>query len=266
MTATFYRAVYAIPVLAVISLANRRAVDARARREHLLAFASGLILAADLDLWHESIALIGAGLGTVIPNVQIVFVALVGVARYRRAADAPRTIAMIGVVLAGVALTSGLARERRVRHEPGARGRARRRRGPLLRGVPDRVSRVESRAGAAGRTAARRDVGTAIGALLSAGSIRSFTFAGERPGAPVAGARSRSSRRCRVAADRDGAAAAAGGRNLGAAPGPAGVRDCLGRAVLRRTPVAAAVDGLGDRAGWRGDAVDAGVRSSDAGV
>src|SRR4051794_2957366 len=70
VTATFYRAVYAIPVLAVIALVPRRNV--RSRREHLLAFASGLLLAADLDLWHESIGLVGAGLGTVIPNVQIV--------------------------------------------------------------------------------------------------------------------------------------------------------------------------------------------------
>ena len=77
VTATFYRAAYAIPILAIIWL-FRRAADRRGRRERLLAFVSGLFLAADLDLWHESIALVGAGLGTVIPNVQIVFVALVG--------------------------------------------------------------------------------------------------------------------------------------------------------------------------------------------
>jgi drug/metabolite transporter (DMT)-like permease len=69
----------------------------------------GLFLAADLSLWHESIALVGAGLGTVIPNVQIVFVAL---AAWMRHGDRPRvrTMVMIGVVLAGVAMTSGLAR------------------------------------------------------------------------------------------------------------------------------------------------------------
>jgi drug/metabolite transporter (DMT)-like permease len=108
VTATFYRAGYGIPVLAVIWLASR-ARDDRTRRERLLAFVSGLLLAADLNLWHASIAFVGAGLGTVIPNVQIVFVAL---AAWMRHGDRPRrrTMVMIGVVLAGVALTSGLAR------------------------------------------------------------------------------------------------------------------------------------------------------------
>jgi drug/metabolite transporter (DMT)-like permease len=108
VTATFFRAAYALPVLAVIWLAVR-AADHRSRREHLLAFASGLFLAADLDLWHESIALVGAGLGTVIPNVQIVFVALVA---WVQCGERPsgRSIAMVAVMLGGVTLTSGLAR------------------------------------------------------------------------------------------------------------------------------------------------------------
>ena len=108
VAATFYRAAYAIPVLVVISLANRGR-DARSRREHLLAFVAGLFLAVDLDLWHESIALVGVGLGTVIPNVQIVFVAIVAWVWHGERPRA-RTIAMIGVVLFGVALTSGLGR------------------------------------------------------------------------------------------------------------------------------------------------------------
>src|SRR5207247_1406928 len=117
VTATFYRSAYAVPVLAVIWLVGRSA-DHRTRREHLLAFTSGLFLAADLDLWHESIALVGAGLGTVIPNVQIVFVALV---TWMRQSERPRarTIAMIGLVLFGVVLTSGLARSDAYGTRPG---------------------------------------------------------------------------------------------------------------------------------------------------
>ena len=108
VTATFYRAAYAIPVLAAIWAAGRSG-DRRDVRHRLLAFASGLFLAADLDLWHESIALIGAGLGTVIPNVQIVFVALFA---WLRHGDRPRgrTVGLIAIVLCGVTLTSGLAR------------------------------------------------------------------------------------------------------------------------------------------------------------
>jgi drug/metabolite transporter (DMT)-like permease len=109
VTATFYRAAYALPVLAVIWWMGR-GDDDRTGRDRVLAFASGLGLAADLNLWHESIALVGAGLGTVIPNVQIVFIALFA---WLRQAERPRasTASMIGVVLVGVTLTSGLGRE-----------------------------------------------------------------------------------------------------------------------------------------------------------
>jgi len=108
VTATFFRAAYAVPVLAVV-WALRRSGDRRSGRERALAVASGLILAIDLTLWHESIALIGAGLGTVIANVQVVFIALAGWVLYGERPTG-RTAAIVAVVLAGVALTSGLAR------------------------------------------------------------------------------------------------------------------------------------------------------------
>jgi drug/metabolite transporter (DMT)-like permease len=107
VAATLYRALYALPVLAAVVLVSRGG-DGRARRARLLAFASGLFLAADLDLWHQSIALVGAGLATVIPNVQIVFVAIIARIRERERLSG-RTVAMIAVVLVGVVLTSGLA-------------------------------------------------------------------------------------------------------------------------------------------------------------
>ena len=108
VTATFYRMVYAVPVLLAVWALTRRG-DRRTRRDRLLAVGSGLILALDLDLWHESIALIGAGLGTVIANVQVVFVALAAWAIY---GERPRlrTACVVAVVLSGVVLTSGLAR------------------------------------------------------------------------------------------------------------------------------------------------------------
>src|SRR5262245_13485198 len=108
VTATFYRSAYAIPVLAAIWWWGR-VRDERSRRDHLLAFVSGLFLAADLNLWHESIALIGAGLATVLPNVQIVFVALLGW-WFQGEKPSARTLIMIAIVLTGVVLTSGLAR------------------------------------------------------------------------------------------------------------------------------------------------------------
>src|SRR5580765_4153865 len=178
VAATFYRAAYAIPVLAVISLANRGR-DARTRRDRVLAFASGLFLAVDLDLWHESIALVGAGLGTVIPNVQIVFVAIVA---WMKLGERPRarTIGMIGVVLAGVALTSGLGRAGAYGTNPG--------RGVVLgvaAGLFYAIFLIVFRASNRGlvlpaEPLLEATVGMAIGALLSAGFDPQFTLAVSR--------------------------------------------------------------------------------------
>ena len=108
VTATFYRGAYAVPVLLVIWLAQR-AQDRRGPRERWVAIVSGLLLALDLNLWHESIAMVGAGLGTVIANVQVVFVAAAAWALYGERPASGR-IVTIAAVLGGVALTSGLAR------------------------------------------------------------------------------------------------------------------------------------------------------------
>ena len=108
VTATFYRGAYAAPVLLVIWLAQKSA-DRRGRRERWLAIVSGLLLAIDLNLWHESIALVGAGLGTVIANVQVVFVAAAAWLLYGERPSAGR-ILTIAAVFGGVVLTSGLAR------------------------------------------------------------------------------------------------------------------------------------------------------------
>jgi drug/metabolite transporter (DMT)-like permease len=109
VTAVFYRAVYAVPLLAVLWLRSRER-DTRLTPARLLAAASGLVLAVDLAFWHRSIALIGAGLATVIANVQVVIIAIVGWVLYR---DRPtnRTLVIIAGVLVGIGLTSGLARD-----------------------------------------------------------------------------------------------------------------------------------------------------------
>ena len=108
VTATFYRGAYAVPVLLVLWLAQK-AGDRRGRRERWLAIVSGLLLALDLTLWHESIALVGAGLGTVIANVQVVFVAAVAWVLYGERPTVGRMLTIVAV-LGGVALTTGLAR------------------------------------------------------------------------------------------------------------------------------------------------------------
>jgi drug/metabolite transporter (DMT)-like permease len=109
VTATFYRGAWAVPVLLLLWLAQK-AHDRRGRRERWLAIISGLLLALDLNLWHESIALVGAGLGTVIANVQVVFVAAAAWMLYGERPTIGRILTIVAV-LGGVALTTGLARD-----------------------------------------------------------------------------------------------------------------------------------------------------------
>ena len=79
----------------------------RTRRNRLVGLSSGLLLAADLSLWHEAILRIGAGLATVLVNVQVVFVASLAWLLY---GEQPSRSALVTVpfILVGVALVSGL--------------------------------------------------------------------------------------------------------------------------------------------------------------
>lgn len=107
-TAAFFRAAYAWPALLVIAWLVRDR-DRRDSRARWMAFGSGLLLAADLLCWHRSIAAIGAGLGTVLGNTQIMFV---GIAAWLLHKERPTHLALliVPVVFAGVTLVSGLGR------------------------------------------------------------------------------------------------------------------------------------------------------------
>jgi drug/metabolite transporter (DMT)-like permease len=106
-TAAFFRCFYALPVLAALAWVERRRYGARSRRERLLALAAGAALAADLTFWHHSIEAVGAGLATVLGNVQVV---LVGVIAWVALGERPdnRALASIPVVFVGVVLISGV--------------------------------------------------------------------------------------------------------------------------------------------------------------
>ena len=106
-TAAFYRCAYALPPLAVFALVERRRYGSRGRGSRGLAWLAGLFFAADLILWHHSIAAVGAGLGTVLGNVQVV---LVPIAAWLLLSERPaaRVVAAVPVVLVGVVLISGV--------------------------------------------------------------------------------------------------------------------------------------------------------------
>jgi drug/metabolite transporter (DMT)-like permease len=106
-TAAFFRCLYALPLLGLLAWLERRRYGARPARERWIALAAGVFFAADLLFWHHAIAAVGAGLGTVLANVQVIFV---GAIAWVWLGERPerRSLFSIPVVLLGVVLISGV--------------------------------------------------------------------------------------------------------------------------------------------------------------
>jgi drug/metabolite transporter (DMT)-like permease len=107
-TAAFYRCFLALPVLFALAVVERRRRGPRRLAAHLGAAAAGAFLAIDLVLWNHAIADVGAGIATLLGNLQVLFVAL---AAWVLLGERPgrRFLVALPVVMAGVVLLSGLA-------------------------------------------------------------------------------------------------------------------------------------------------------------
>jgi len=105
-TAALYRCAYALPVLGLLAWRERRRYGPRAAGQQRLALIAGLFFAADLIFWHQAIADVGAGLATVLGNLQVVVVPFVA---WAVLAEAPgrRILAALPLTLVGVVLISG---------------------------------------------------------------------------------------------------------------------------------------------------------------
>jgi drug/metabolite transporter (DMT)-like permease len=106
-TAAFFRCLYALPVLGALAWWERKRYGPRSRRDRLLALGAGVLLAADLTIWHHSIEAVGAGLATVLGNIQVVFVGLIAWAALGERPD-NSAFAATPVVFVGVVLISGV--------------------------------------------------------------------------------------------------------------------------------------------------------------
>jgi drug/metabolite transporter (DMT)-like permease len=106
-TAAFFRCAYALPLLALLAWLEDRRYGPRPLRERLPLWAAGVMFAGDLTFWHHSIEAVGAGLATVLGNIQVV---LVGLLAWVALGERPdnRALAAIPVVFAGVILISGV--------------------------------------------------------------------------------------------------------------------------------------------------------------
>jgi drug/metabolite transporter (DMT)-like permease len=106
-TAAIFRCAYALPILALLALFEDRRFGSRSWHERRFGLAAGIFFAADLLLWHNSIAYVGAGLATVLANIQVVLVPLVA---WAVLSERPgrRVLAALPVALLGVLLISGV--------------------------------------------------------------------------------------------------------------------------------------------------------------
>jgi drug/metabolite transporter (DMT)-like permease len=106
-TAAFFRCACALPLLGVLAWRERRRLGGRTPRQVRTAAIAGVFFAIDLVLWNHAIAAAGAGIATVLGNLQVVFV---GLGAWAAFSERPpmRLIAALPVVLAGVVLISGV--------------------------------------------------------------------------------------------------------------------------------------------------------------
>src|SRR5436305_1832098 len=121
-TAAIFRCAYALPVLGLFAWLEDRRFGGRAWAQRRTAVGAGVFFAADLILWHHSIGDIGAGLATVLANIQVVLVPLVA---WMWLAEKPgrQVLAALPLALLGVTLISGVLEHGAYGHDP-ARGAA----------------------------------------------------------------------------------------------------------------------------------------------
>ncbi|HMI23092.1 MAG TPA: EamA family transporter, partial [Streptosporangiaceae bacterium] len=108
------RCAFALPVLGVLALREHRnwrsgyGTAPMRRRSRWLARLAGVFLAADLILWSHTIAAIGAGLGTVVGNLEVLIISLLA---WLALGERPgRSLVLASpVMLAGLVLVGGLA-------------------------------------------------------------------------------------------------------------------------------------------------------------
>lgn len=118
VTVAFYRCLYALPVLGAITYLETRRLGSLPQRTRTLAWIAGVFFALDLVFWHHAIDAVGAGLATVLGNLQVV---IVGFAAWVFLGERPRRQLFwaIPVVLVGVVLISGVAGEDAYGANPG---------------------------------------------------------------------------------------------------------------------------------------------------
>jgi drug/metabolite transporter (DMT)-like permease len=98
---------FGLPLLGLVAYAERRRYGPLPMRAVRLAAVAGVFFAGDLTFWHHAIEYVGAGLATVLGNLQVL---VVGVVAWLVFGERPSRATMVAVpiVLVGVVLISGV--------------------------------------------------------------------------------------------------------------------------------------------------------------
>jgi drug/metabolite transporter (DMT)-like permease len=106
-TATTFRCLYGLPILALVGWYEHRRFGALPTRTVWLAIVAGVFFAGDLLSWHHAVDAVGAGLATVLGNLQVIVVGLVAWVVFKERPPRPVLLAL-PIVLLGVLLISGI--------------------------------------------------------------------------------------------------------------------------------------------------------------
>jgi drug/metabolite transporter (DMT)-like permease len=105
-TGVVFRCLFGLPVLAAVALLEQRRYGPLPAATVRLAAAAGVFFAGDLLFWHHAIEAVGAGLATVLGNLQVLVVGLVAWAVFRER-PSRSVLWALPVVIVGVGLISG---------------------------------------------------------------------------------------------------------------------------------------------------------------
>ena len=106
-TAAIFRCAYALPVLGLLAWIEDRRYGSRSWHGRRLAIPAGIFFAADLIFWHHAIQDVGAGLATVLGNMQVVIVPFAAWAVLSERIQS-RILLALPLVCSGVVLISGV--------------------------------------------------------------------------------------------------------------------------------------------------------------
>jgi drug/metabolite transporter (DMT)-like permease len=106
-TATFFRCLYALPILWWLMRREDSVYGSRATQARGWALLAGVFFAGDLLLFHHAILLMGAGLATVVVNFQVVIVTVAAWLIWGERPSLAQALA-VPIALGGVVFISGV--------------------------------------------------------------------------------------------------------------------------------------------------------------